>query len=128
MLQENVKGFFEFVGADAKRKETVESMTPEELLQYAHENGFQVTLEELKQGVETVTSSLPQDTRELSEEDLDQAAGGLAISGTTLAFIVGGALIVGAVVGALAVSYFSAQEPRPSNRSSEGGWSSKKGE
>lgn len=106
-MQENVKKFFEFVGADESRKQAVKDMSPEQVVQYSHDNGFQLTLEELKQGVETIKPALPDDPKELSEEDLDQAAGGVGI--TTTALLVGGAVAVGVAIGALASVYLISQ-------------------
>jgi predicted ribosomally synthesized peptide with nif11-like leader len=72
MLNEAEKQFLQHVGTDKTRMEQIATMSPDELLGYARENGFTITLDNLKATIQEFES-----TAEIGAEELEQVSGGI---------------------------------------------------
>jgi predicted ribosomally synthesized peptide with nif11-like leader len=72
MLNDAEKQFLQYVGTDKARMEQIATMSPDELLGYTRENGFTITLENLRSTIDEFESIV-----EIGADELDQVSGGL---------------------------------------------------
>ena len=83
MAQENAKKFLEKVWADETLRDRIGGKAPEEIVEIAAEQGFDVTAEDLKNAAESfrkenagTNSAAAEKIRELDVDEMDKAAGG----------------------------------------------------
>lgn len=101
--QEKANQITEFLSRDIAHTKAMLDMAPETVLAELGKAGIDCTLEEIKEYGKTLNSAIEASQKEeLSEEDLEQVSGGVAI---TAGLILGlaGCLAAGAAVGGTAV-------------------------
>ena len=83
MAQENAKKFLEKVWADETLRDRIGGKTPEEIVEIAAEQGFDVTAEDLKKAAESfrkesaeTNDAAAEKIRELNVDKMDKVAGG----------------------------------------------------
>ncbi|WPL16491.1 nif11-like leader peptide domain protein [Thiorhodovibrio winogradskyi] len=89
------KEFFDYIGADQARMREISTKSPEQLVSYAKDNGFDVTLESLKSSVQEIQSASPS-TQALEDTELEKVAGG--VGENAVVGIIGAVGIVGQIL------------------------------
>lgn len=74
MLNETIKQFLQFI-ENERLAEQLLNMTPNELIAYAHDNGFSITLESFASSMQDLESVF-QSSPELSDTELKNVTGG----------------------------------------------------